>query len=152
MEAAIISAIGINTKLQKCTLKATEWKPSERGTERLRYGYRIGPEGDGKYSPSIITQISQRRISLPKDFTWRSNKRITGGPTRQSHCWRCLPNGILKDQETMAERHTEHLTEWNPEAPYRRPTKCLPRSQRIFYRSCLPRWPQRSRPRSLPRS
>jgi hypothetical protein len=76
---------------------------SERDTERLRYGYRIDPEGDRSWLPSIITEISQWGISLQKDFTWRSNERITGSPTGQSHCWRCLLNGILKDQENYGQ-------------------------------------------------
>jgi hypothetical protein len=34
----------------------------------------------------ITTKRSSRRwISLPKDFTWRSNERITRSPTGQSH-------------------------------------------------------------------
>jgi len=48
----------------------------------------------------------------------------------------------------MAKHHTER----NPESPYQRPTKWLPSNQRIFYRSCLQRWLQRSRPRHVPRS
>jgi len=126
MEAAIIAVIGINTKLQRCTMKATEWKPYEsyvvfrripttsqyhfrfcpmiianeckydyrsssephtkqdtkQDSKRLRYGYRIGPEGDRKLPLSIITEIPEPRISLPKDFTWRSKERITGSPTQ----------------------------------------------------------------------
>jgi hypothetical protein len=67
--AAIIAAIGIKTKLQRSTMMASKWKPfchmiianeckydnpgsseqdTERDTEQLRYGYRIGPEGDPK--------------------------------------------------------------------------------------------------------
>jgi len=70
-------------------------------------------------TPSIITKISQRRISQPKDLTWRSNQRITGSTTGQSHCWRCFPDGIPMDQDTMGERHTER----NAESPYWKPTK-----------------------------
>ena len=66
------------------------WSSSERDTKRLWYGYRISPKGDRKWSPRLVnsllngirrdsrdnhqeqTEISQRRISLLKDFTWRS--------------------------------------------------------------------------------
>jgi len=68
-----------------------------------------------------ITEFSQRWISLPKYFT----RRFSG------------------HQETLTERHTE-LTA-NP--PYRKPTKWLPTSKGISYRSCLLRWPQRCRAR-----
>jgi len=90
-------------------------------------------------TPSIITKISQRRILLPKDLTWRSNERITGSTTGQSHCWRCLPNGIPKDQETMAERHTER----NAESPYLKPTKAAYRdTHREVDQQSLPSQPR----------
>ena len=67
-------------------------------------------------------------------------ERITGSPTVPSNWPRRWPNGVPKVQETTAERHTE----LNAYPPYQRPTKWLPRSNQIFCRSCLPRWPQRS--------
>jgi len=71
-------------------------------------------------------------------------ERITGSPTVRRYLPRCLPNGVPKDQQTIAEQHTELNTKW----PYPRPTTWLQRSQPIFYQSCLPRWPQRSRLRT----
>jgi hypothetical protein len=56
----------------KYDYRSSSERDTERYSEQLRYGYRIGPEGDRKCPPSIITEISQWRISPPKDFTWRS--------------------------------------------------------------------------------
>jgi len=46
--------------------------------------------------------------------------------------------------KTIPERHTG----LNAKPPYQTPTKWLPRNKRIFYRDCLPRWPEGSRPRT----
>jgi len=44
-----------------------------------------------------------------------------------------------KESKSIAERHTE----LNAKPHYQRSTKWLPRNKRIFYRSCLPKWPQK---------
>jgi len=46
-----------------------------------------------------MTEISEQQISLPKDFTWRSNETITGSATVPSNWPRHLPNGIPKNQQ-----------------------------------------------------
>jgi hypothetical protein len=96
-------------------MKATEWKPDVSYVVLQRLGGLLPFPGITldfmpRYSANMITeaagiQISQQRISLPKDLTWRSNERITGSPTGPSHCWGCLPNAILKDQENMTEQN-----------------------------------------------
>jgi len=63
-------------------------------------------------------------ISLPKDFTWRSNERMTGSPTGQRHYWRCLPNGRtayrMESRITLPEAYqmtTEKSTDILPKLP-----------------------------------
>jgi len=121
--------------------------------KQVRYGYWSSSEGDWKWPPSVpnslpngikrdswdnnqemMTEISQRQISLPKDFTWRSNERITGGATTPSHWPRLLPNGVPQDHKLPPNG----ILNWMQSDS----TKWLPRSQRIFYRSCLPRCPR----------
>lgn len=70
---------------------------------------------------------------------------ITASPTLWSQSARCIVNGVMKGQQTIAK--------WNAtptaERDYLRPMKLIPRCQLLFYRRCLPRWPQRIRLRTL---
>jgi len=93
---------------------------------------------------TIITEISQRRISLIKDFTWRSTEWISGRSSVPIHWPRCLPNGVRKNQETIAKRHAK----LNAQRPYPRPMKWPAPWQRIFNWSCLPKWPKRFQTRT----
>jgi len=62
-------------------------------------------------------------------------ERITGRPTVPSHWPRRLPNGVPKNQKTIAAQHTE----LNAKPRYQRTTKWLRRSKRMCCRICLPR-------------
>ena len=120
---------------------------AERHTEQLRHGYQIGPDGDRKWPPSV-------QNSLPngiKKWSPRSHSDVYhcrrtshGGPEDYQEPYRTKPltetltEWRTEGSKTIAEWHTE----LNAKPPYQRPTKWLPRNKRIFYRSCLPRWPQ----------
>jgi len=52
-----------------------------------------------EWKQMMITEISQRQISLPKDFPWRLNERNTGSVTIPSHWPRRILNGVPKDRK-----------------------------------------------------
>jgi len=79
--------------------------------------------------PSLTLGIAV--AGLPKQV-----ERITGIFTVPGHWPRRLPNGVPKDQKTIAEWHTE----LNAKPRYQRPTKWPARSKGMYYQSCLPRW------------
>jgi len=89
-------------------------------------------------STEVNTKSSLWQTSLPKDWTWRSNRRITGSPSGQSRWQRCLLNSILENEETIAQWHTELTAEQS----YQRPMNWLLQSQQMFHRCYLPRWPR----------
>jgi len=124
---------------------ATQLVPNEIEYDHRTYwiSYRMA----SREKTTITTKRWSPRSHSDGYHYWTTHmeiERISGSLTVPSDWPRRLPNGVPKDQETIAERHTE----LNANPPYRRPTKWLPRSKRIFYRSCLPRWPQRSQART----
>jgi len=102
---------------------------SERDTELLRHGYRMGPKWDWKWPPIVpnsllngikrdrqdkyqdmMTAMSQWQISLLKDFTWRLNQRIARSATLPSH-W---PRHLLDGEPNNQQRSPNGILNWMP--------------------------------------
>jgi len=129
---------------------ATDTVPNEIEYDHRAYriAYWMASRETAEITTKEITEISQWRTSLPKDFRWRLHETITESYTVPSHWQRWLLNGVLKEQHTFAKWHTKLTTKLNTKWPYPRPTEWPLRSQQILYRSCQPRWPQRCQPRT----
>jgi len=107
------------------------WRSLEWDTERLRYGYRIGPERDWIWPPNVlsslpngvtreshvnyqemITDISLQRISLLNDFTLRSRGFPGALPYQATD--RDAYGMAYQRIKSIAERHIE----LNAKPPY----------------------------------
>jgi len=80
------------TEIQHNDNMTTEWDhrmgpPTkiELDHQVYRIVYRMASRDSQDNYQEIITVISQRKMSLPKDFIWRSTELITGSSTVSSH-------------------------------------------------------------------
>jgi len=96
--------------------------------------YNEGNRMEAIWVPSYFTKV----MGIPTTSRYHCRKtshrdRTRGLPGAQpdtATAWNVYRTAFRKDQDIMAEQHTER----NAEPPYRRPTKWLPTSQRIVYR------------------
>jgi hypothetical protein len=124
---------------------ATEFDPKEIGKndQASRIAYQLAPRETVKITTKRSLPVYHRdayhcqRTSHKGRMDFR--EAYYKNPLTET-----LKEWITKESKTIAEWHAE----LNAEPHIQRPNIFQTRSKKIFYRCCLPRCPQRSRPRT----